>query len=56
MELINKDIALNGEFANRKESVNGAEPALGAITAGGLDFNALRLARTTRKQQGLRSS
>ena len=53
MELINKDIALNGEFANRKESVNDAEPALGAITASGLDFNALRLSQAYEQTAGV---
>jgi len=43
MNFMTKDIDLNGEFADRKNSPNGAEPAHGAIPAGGFDFNALRL-------------
>ena len=42
---MNKIIDLNEELAQRKESLNGAEPADGVTSTGGFDFNALRLSQ-----------
>jgi len=53
MTLINKESDLNGEFANRKEPLNGAEPASSTIPAGGLDFNALRLSQDYTQAAGV---
>jgi hypothetical protein len=53
MILINRESQLNGEFANRKEALNGAEPAQGAIAAGGFDFNALRLSQAYEQTAGV---
>ena len=53
MTLINKESDLNGEFANRKEALNGAEPASSTIPAGSLDFNALRLSQDYTQAAGV---
>ena len=53
MTLINKESDLNGEFANRKEPLNGAEPASSTIPGGSLDFNALRLGQDYTQAAGV---
>jgi hypothetical protein len=53
MTLSNKESGLNGEFANRKESLNGTEPAQRAIAAGRIDFNALRLSQAYEQTAGV---
>ncbi len=62
MKLVSKNIDLNGETVNRKDALNGAEPAVekesasshgGAIPAGGLDFNALRLSQDYAQTAGV---
>ena len=53
MTLINKENDLNGEFANRKGALNGAEPASSTIPAGSLDFNALRLSQDYAQAAGV---
>ena len=53
MILINKESELNGEFANRKEALNGAEAAQGAIPTSGFDFNALRLSQAYEQTAGV---
>ena len=52
MNFMTKDTDLNGEFADRKDSLNGAEPAQGAIPTGGFDFNALRLSQAYEQTAG----
>jgi hypothetical protein len=53
MTFINKENELNGEFATRKEALNGADPAQGAIAASGFDFNALRLSQAYEQTAGV---
>jgi len=53
MTLINKESDLNGEFANPKEPLNGAEPASSTIPGGSLDFNALRLGQDYTQAAGV---
>jgi len=53
MILVTRESQPNGEFADRKEAFNGAEPAQGAIAAGGFDFNALRLSQAYEQTAGV---
>ena len=53
MNFMTKDIDLNGECADRKGSLNGAEAAQGAIPTGGFDFNALRLSQAYEQTAGV---
>ena len=53
MNFMTKDIDLNGEFADRKGSLNGAEAAQGAIPTGGFDFDALRLSQAYEQTAGV---
>ena len=53
MNFMTKDTDLNGECADRKGSLNGAEPAQGAIPTGGFDFNALRLSQAYEQTAGV---
>jgi hypothetical protein len=53
VNFMTKDTDLNGEFADRKGSLNGAEAAQGAIPTGGFDFNALRLSQAYEQTAGV---
>jgi hypothetical protein len=53
MIVTNKDTDLNGECADGKGSLNGAEAAQGAIPTGAFDFNALRLSQAYEQTAGV---
>ena len=53
MNFMTKDTDLNGECADGKGSLNGAEAAQGAIPTGGFDFNALRLSQAYEQTAGV---
>src|SRR6516165_2084121 len=53
MNFMTKDTDLNGESADRKGSLNGAEAAQGAIPTGTFDFNALRLSQAYEQTAGV---